>query len=85
MTSYDQSHQSDPAQCRQYGYIVDKTGKKNVSLCASVVDDRSSSDRHVLVYTSQSSSIDIVLVSGAASGSDTYNFLIKVNGSYAVV
>lgn len=83
MTSGDQHHDSDVTQCRQYGYIVDKAGKKNVSICTSVSDDRYRSDeRHMHVYTSHSNSIDIVLTSGATIGSDAYNFLIKINGLY---
>ena len=67
--------------CRQYGYILEKSNKRNVSICASGTTVRQgevSEDRENAVLTSESNKVDIVLVD-AADGNHI-NHLIKVTG-----
>lgn len=64
--------------CRQYGYIVDKSNKKNVSICGVSTPNGDKLQREDAVYTSLTNNVDIVLVTG---GAENYNFLLKLNGS----
>ena len=61
---------------RQYGYVVEKWNKKNVSLCA----EGGAELRQSAVYTSHTNSLDIVLVVAHSQQTDAsnYNFLIRV-------
>ena len=52
----------DSAACRRYGYIVEKSSKKNVSICAAALTDGQKSQRESTVYLSDTNSLDIVLV-----------------------
>jgi hypothetical protein len=65
--------------CRQYGYIVDKSNKKNVSLCGVNSPDGDKLQREIEVFTSFSNSLEIVLVTGR---SENYNFLVRLNGTF---
>jgi hypothetical protein len=60
--------------CRQYGYITERSNKKNVSICA---DGAVKAQRERAIYMSDSNTVDIVLVTGTSS---EQNFLVKVNG-----
>jgi len=62
--------------CQQYGYVIEKLNKKNASLCDTV--GGATRQRESFVYTSDTNSIDIVLVIG--TNHDNYNFIVKVNG-----
>jgi hypothetical protein len=65
--------------CLQYGYVVEKSGKKNVTICgqqAAVAG--STSQRESIVYESEMSSVDITLASGISAGNS--KFLIKIYG-----
>jgi len=67
--------------CRQYGFVVEKSSRKNVSICStsSVHDEEQQRER--AVYMSDSNKVDIVLSSGAANSDNSYNFLIRTNGN----
>lgn len=60
----------------QYGYIIEKSIKKNESICASVL---TKPQRHVVVYTSTTNYVEIVLTSSATT-SESDNFLLRFNG-----
>lgn len=62
--------------CLQYGYILQKSSKKNASICASSVANRVDLHREIALYTSDDNRADIVLVNGEN------NFLLKVNGEF---
>lgn len=62
--------------CRQYGYITEKSNKKNVSMCA---DGAVKTLREKAIFTSESNTVDIILVTGTSSEN---NFLVKLNGKY---
>jgi hypothetical protein len=64
--------------CRQYGYVVEKSTKNNVSICAVTSSDEFKRSRESAVYTSESNRVDIVLMT--ASNSENYNYLVKVHG-----
>ena len=66
--------------CRQYGYVVEKSNKKNVSICAAATVGGVNLQRESAVYTSDTNSVDIVLVTG--TNADNYNFLVKLNGRH---
>jgi hypothetical protein len=82
--SHQQQHDKDVTRCRQYGNIIDKNNKKNVSICAEVTEDVTSSQRHSHVYVSQSNVVAVLLTGSETTDADQYNFLVKVNGSYVV-
>ena len=69
----------DVTKCRrQYGFVVEKWNKKNVSLCAEGAAER----RQSAVYTSDTNSLDILLT---ATHRNHTNFLIKLQGSFLSV
>lgn len=68
------------ATCLNYGYLVDRSNKKNISICGATVEDGVKLQRESAVYTSDASSVDIVLVAGL--GVDNYNFLLRINGVF---
>lgn len=72
------------AGCRQYGYVVERSNKKNVSMCAHVTAAGSVSQRESLVYESKTSSLDVVLVTGDIKAG-SHKFLIKVYGMFYVI
>jgi len=59
----------------QYGYIVDKTNKNNVSICSTA-----SQQRYKHVYLSSGNSVEIVLTS-----SNTSNFLLAYQGRLRIL
>ena len=60
--------------CRQYGYVLDKSNKRNVSVCGG-------SGRQSHVYISHSNNVRIVLIQPALENQlSGRNFLIKVEG-----
>ena len=68
--------------CRQYGYVVEKSSKKNVSICSTIAGERATGggamiERERSVYTSDASAVSIVLTT---STSDVHNFLIRTSG-----
>jgi len=68
--------------CRHnYGYIVDKSSRKNVSICPVMTsEDGAKPLREREVYTSGASSLNVVLL--AKANTDNYNFLIKLQGNF---
>jgi hypothetical protein len=82
--SHQQQHDKDITRCRQYGTIIDKNNKNNVSICAGVTEDVLSSQRHSHVYVSQSNVVAVLLTGSETTDADQHNFLVKVNGSYVV-
>jgi len=60
----------------QYGYIVDKTNKNNVSICSA-----NDQQRHKHVYQSAGNLVEIVLINNISSLSH-HNYLISFVGSY---
>ena len=67
--------------CRQYGFVVEKSNKNNVSICApDAAVNGAKPERERTVYSSETNSVDIVLFSDSTS--DSYNFLIKLNGYF---
>ena len=65
----------DVTNCRrQYGFVVEKWNKKNVSLCAEGAAER----RQSTVYTSDTNSLDILLT---PTHRNHTNFLVKLQGS----
>jgi hypothetical protein len=79
-SSRDQLQDSGLTQpCRQYGYIVDKTAKKNVSICASTTHNNEAKlERNSQLYASDKNVVDVVLVSGHSGNNN--NHLIRING-----
>ena len=61
----------------QYGYIVDKTNKNNVSICSTAVQQR-----HKHVYQSTGNVVEIVLPHQQPTGYEDYspNFLVAFEG-----
>ena len=67
----------DVTACRQqYGYVLDKSNKKNVSMCAGGGAEL----RQSAVYQSNSHSLQIVVNNQLIPNS---NFLVKVEGTFA--
>ena len=62
----------------QYGYIVDKTSKNNVSICS-----RDAQQRHKHVYQSAGNLVEIVLTHHQLTGDETLlpNFLLASEGT----
>jgi len=68
--------------CHQYGYVVEKSNKRNVSICAEAVVGGARPQRETAVYSSETNSVDVVLFGDNAS--DSYNFLVKLNGRFFI-
>ena len=64
----------DRATCRQYGYVLEKLNKRNVSVCAG----GGAQLRQTHVLLSQFNNIHIVLTQ---TGPNQINFLIKIKGT----
>ena len=87
--SGDKSQDRDVV-CRQYGFILEKANKKNVSIACSspamggastvgVATERESrSQRDRALYVSVTNKVDIVLAAG--NNGNKYNFLLRFNG-----
>jgi hypothetical protein len=67
---------------RQYGFIVEKTSKKNVSIYAATTGVATKSQRESHVYTSDTNDVNIMLIIGTQQTSTNYNFLVKLNGMH---
>ena len=65
--------------CHQYGYVAEKPNKRNMSICATTEEGGVTPQRESTVYTSDSSSVDVVLVAG--TNKDNHSFLIQVHGT----
>lgn len=65
--------------CRQYGYILEKSDKKNVSICAAADTRDIKPHRESFVFISETNILDIVLVTGA--NADNHSFLVRLEGS----
>ena len=74
-TQLDTRDDCSPAHV-QYGYIVDKTNKNNVSVCST-----DAQHRHKHLYQSTGNLVEIVLTNND-SFSAHHNFLISFIGSY---
>jgi hypothetical protein len=68
------------AMCRTYGYLVEKSNKKNVSICGATSIDGTKLQRESAVYMSEVNSVDIVLVTGVSVNNS--NFLLRINGTF---
>jgi len=67
----------DRATCRQYGYVLEKLNKRNVSVCAG----GGAQLRQTHVLLSQSNSLQIVLSQSNTEDQDVQqNFLIRIEG-----
>ena len=66
----------DRVTCRQYGYVLEKLNKRNVSVCAGGGAQLRQS--HVLL--SQSNNLHIVLTPSRPTSDNEQNFLVKVEG-----
>lgn len=66
--------------CQQYGYIIEKANKKNVSICptAAAAAGGGKTQRENALYTSDTNTVDIIFA--AAANAEQLNFLIKLNG-----
>lgn len=64
--------------CRQYGYVIDKASKKNVSICAVAAVDGMTLTRENAVYVSDTNIMDVVLLTATNLN---YNFLLKLHGT----
>jgi len=73
---------SSNASRAQYGYVIEKTNKKNVSIGSSTAVGGAKRPRDSAVYTSDTNSLDIVL-SGTAT--DNYNLLISLQGDVGLM
>jgi len=62
--------------CRQYGYVLEKSTKRNVSMCMPVTGNKVK--RESDLYLSDTNSVNIVLDPGTRS--EYNNFLVKFNG-----
>ena len=62
----------------QYGYIVDKTNKNNVSICSTAAQRR-----HKHVYQSNGNVVEIVFAHHEPTGDENYspNFLLALEGT----
>jgi hypothetical protein len=83
-TDFSSSSRDPDATCVQYGYALEKTNKKNVSICAAKVVGTAETHGEVAVFTSDANSADIVLVSGTVHA-NKYNFLLKLTGMQYVI
>ncbi len=64
----------DVTACRQqYGYVLDKSNKKNVSMCAGGGAEL----RQSAVYQSNSHAVELILIRTHGSG---FSFLVKLQG-----
>jgi len=61
----------------QYGYIVDKNNKNNVSICSNAAQQR-----HKHVYQSTGNVVEIVLLSGQLMENGSNGFLLAVEGAF---
>jgi len=73
----------DDVTCHQYGYVVERSNKKNVTLCPTAAVGGAKPQRESEIYSSESNTVDIVLLTG--TNSHSYNFLIKINGKWFYV
>jgi len=74
------STQRGDVTCHQYGYVVEKSNKRNVSICAEAdaAVGGARPQRETSVYSSETNSVDVILF--GENTSDSYNFLLKLNG-----
>jgi len=70
----------DRVTCRQYGYVLEKSNKRNVSVCGGGGAEL----RQSHVYISDSNNLEIVQIS---SGTDDrlLHYLLKIEGRYTVL
>ena len=67
----------DRVTCRQYGYVLDKLNKRNVSVCAGGAAQR----RQSHVYLSHANNLHIILTLSRTETQDVQqNFLIRMEG-----
>ena len=72
---------ASPAQentCHQYGYILERTNKQNVSICAAPASEVDKSQRERAVYSSTGNGVEMILVAGR--NVNNTNFLIQLHG-----
>ena len=66
----------DRVTCRQHGYVLEKSNKRNVSVCAG----GGAQLRQTHVLLSQSNKLHIVLTPNRPTLDEEQNFLVKVEG-----
>jgi len=66
----------DGVTCRQYGYVLEKLNKRNVSVCGG----GGAQLRHSHVHISHSNNVKIVLAPSRMTSDNEQGFLIKVEG-----
>ena len=66
----------DRVTCRQYGYVLEKLNKRNVSVCG----EGGAELRQSHVYMSDSNKVEIVQTPISRSTSDERSFLLRVEG-----
>ena len=67
--------------CRQYGFVLEKSSRKNISICSTTSMDDERPQRERAVYTSDTNKVDIVLSGAVANSDNSYNFLVRTSGN----
>ena len=67
----------DRITCRQYGYVLEKWNKRNVSVCGGGGAEL----RQSHVYSSDSNNLEIVRTTNVQTSDNEQSFLIKVEGT----
>lgn len=80
-TDFSSTSRDPGAICLRYGYALEKTSKKNTSICATENVGTVEPHAEVAVFTSDANSVDIV-VTGTAANANKYNFLLKLTGMH---
>lgn len=73
----------DDVTCHQYGYVFEKSNKNNVSICSNASVGGAKPQREGTVYLSETNSVNIVLFGDSTS--DSYNFLVKLDGYFLTI
>ena len=66
----------DTPQCLMYGYILDKSAEKNISICSF------GKERESFVHLSKTNSLELILISNQQSDAAlNFNYLVRFAGS----
>lgn len=68
---------------RQYGYIMEMSNMKNISVNAVRTTSGANLQRESAIFVSDTNGVNVVLLSGTSH--ENYTFLIKINGMYSEV
>ena len=66
----------DRVTCRQYGYVLEKMNKRNVSVCGGGGAEL----RQSHVYLSDSNNVEIVQMSSATTDDQPVHYLLRIEG-----